>query len=412
MNHCIVMTNAVIRLAVDTSEHPTYTFHLFKLGVEKMIFRKHFLVVGGIAAAAALPAVSSAQPENYESAHAVFVMTNNAESNEVVAYERTDYGALINPQRYKTDGRGSGGNVDPLSSQGSLTLSQDNAWLFAVNAGSGSVSVFAVEGSHLHLSDRVPTDGSEPNAVAQYGNLVYALNTAGSSSVVGFRFEDGKLIQIPNSLRFLSENGAGSASLAFSPDGRFLLVTERTSNSIDVFSVQTDGALSPIKVNPSAGAGAFAVAFAPDGTALVSETGTTAPNSSGISSYSVRTDGTLMPISTSVPTLGAANCWNAVTKNGQFVYTSNSGSSSISGFSIGRGGALTAIPGTVVGLNPTGSTNLDIAVSTDGKFLFTLNASKGRVGTFAINLANGTLTNLGTTGGLAASAGLNGIAAN
>jgi 6-phosphogluconolactonase len=377
-----------------------------------MILKKHALVIAAMAAAVALPVVSSAQNGNNESAHAVFVMTNNALSNEVVAYERTDYGTLINPHSYKTDGRGSGGNVDPLSSQGSLTLSQDGAWLFAVNAGSGSVSVFAVEGSRLSLSDRVPTDGSEPNAVAQQGNLVYVLNTAGSSSVVGFRFERGKLTQIPNSLRFLSENGAGSASVAFSPNGRFLLVTEINTNSIDVFSVLADGTLAPITVNHSAGAGAFSVGFAPDGTALVSETGTSAPNSSGISSYSVQTNGTLTPISISVPTLGSTNCWNAVTPNGRFVYTSNAGSSSISGFSLGASGALTAIPGTVVGLNPSGSSNIDIAVSPDGKFLFSLNAATGAIGAFAINSANGTLTNLGTTGGLPASAGLNGIAAN
>jgi 6-phosphogluconolactonase (cycloisomerase 2 family) len=94
------------------------------------------------------------------------------------------------------------------------------------------------------------------------------------------------------------------------------------------------------------------------------------------------------------------------------VYTSNAGSSSISGFSIGAGGALTAIPGTVVGTNPSGSSNIDIAVSSDGKFLFSLNAATGAIGAFAINATNGTLTNLGTTGGLPASAGLNGIAAN
>jgi 6-phosphogluconolactonase (cycloisomerase 2 family) len=339
-------------------------------------------------------------------------MTNSAESNEVVAYERTDYGTLINPHSYKTDGRGSGGKVDPLSSQGSLTLSQDHNWLFAVNAGSGSVSVFAVEGSRLNLSDREPTGGSEPNAVAQHGNLVYVLNTAGSSSVVGFTFQGGKLREIPNSQRFLSENGAGSASVAFSPDGRFLLVTEINTNSIDVFSVLADGTLSPITVNHSAGAGAFSVGFAPNGTALVSETGTSAPNSSAISSYSVQTNGTVAPISISVPTLGSTNCWNAVTPNGRFVYTSNAGSSSISGFSIGAGGALTAIPGTVVGTNPSGSSNIDIAVSSDGKFLFSLNAATGAIGAFAINATNGTLTNLGTTGGLPASAGLNGIAAN
>jgi 6-phosphogluconolactonase len=300
--------------------------------------------------------------------------------------------------------------VDPLISQGSLTLSDDHSLLFAVNAGSGTVSVFAVSGARLELLDQVPTEGSEPNSVAQRGNLVYALNTAGNSSVVGFFQRNGKLTRIPDSLRFLSGKDIGSASVAFSPDGKFLLVTERTTNSIDVFSVLPNGTLSAITVNQNVGAGTFAVAFDRNGAALVSETGT-GGNTSAISSYSVQPDGTLLPISSSVPTLGAANCWDAVTPDGRFVYVSNSASSSIAGFAVGNTGALTALPGTVLALNPSGSTNLDIAVSSDGKFLYSLNAASGAVGMFAIQPA-GTLTNLGTVGGLPASAGLNGIAAN
>jgi 6-phosphogluconolactonase (cycloisomerase 2 family) len=96
----------------------------------------------------------------------------------------------------------------------------------------------------------------------------------------------------------------------------------------------------------------------------------------------------------------------------RFVYASNSGSSSISGFQVSAGGALTPIPGTVVGLNPSGSTSLDITVSSDGAYLYSLNAASGAIGIFAIRSADGSLTNLGTVGGLPAGAGLNGIAAN
>jgi len=377
-----------------------------------MISRKDVLMLSTIAASVALPTFVSAFPGDSDDSHAVFVMTNDADSNEVIAYERTPYGTLFSPRRYKTDGRGSGGKVDPLASQGSLTLSQNQSLLFATNAGSGSLAVFRVDGARLFLSDRVPTQGSEPNAVAQHGDWVYVLNTAGSSSVVGFRLHGAKLVRIPDSLRFLTGNGVGSASLAFSPDGKFLLVTERSTNRIDTFSVLPDGTLSQVSANPSVGAGAFAVAFAPNGAALVSETGPGGPNSSAVSSYSVQPNGTLTPISASIPTLGAANCWNAVTPNGHFVYTSNSGSASISGFAIGNSGVLTAIPGTVVGINPSGATNLDIAVSADGKFLYSLNAGNGSIGMFSIQPVNGTLTNLGTLGGLPAAAGLNGIAAN
>src|SRR5262245_28506477 len=181
--------------------------------------------------------------------HAVFVMTNDAEENTVVAYERTQYGTLQSPHRYETGGRGSGGNIDPLGSQGSLTLSDDGSLLFAANAGSGTVSVFRVFGSRLALVDRANSGGSEPNAVAQHGKLVYVLNTAASSSVVGFRLFDGKLVRIPDSRRFLSGNFANSGSVAFSPDGRFLVVAERATNSIDVFRVQADGRLSAITLN-------------------------------------------------------------------------------------------------------------------------------------------------------------------
>jgi 6-phosphogluconolactonase (cycloisomerase 2 family) len=89
----------------------------------------------------------------------------------------------------------------------------------------------------------------------------------------------------------------------------------------------------------------------------VSETGAGGPNSSAISSYSVQSNGTLTPISSSVPTLGSANCWNVVTADGRFVYVSNAGSGSISGFAIGGDGSLTPLPGTVLALNPTGSEN-------------------------------------------------------
>ena len=100
--------------------------------------------------------------------------------------------------------------------------------------------------------------------MAEHAGLVYVLNTAGSSSVVGFKLQGGKLYRIPGSLRRLSQNGANSASVAFSPDGRFLAVTERATNLIDVFHVLADGTLSSIKSNQSAGPGAFAVGFAPN----------------------------------------------------------------------------------------------------------------------------------------------------
>jgi 6-phosphogluconolactonase (cycloisomerase 2 family) len=369
--------------------------------------------MGTIAIGLMSPIHTTAQDKDgSDAANAVFVMTNSVEKNEVIAFKRAADGTLQGGDRFATGGRGSGGNTDPLESQGSLTFSQDHSLLFAANAGSGEVSVFGVRGSTLSLFDTVGSGGSEPNAIAQHGNLVYVLNTGGSSNVVGFILDHGRLTQISNSTRFLSTNNSEAASLSFSPDGKFLAVTERATNDVDVFSVQSDGTLSPIVINPSVGPGAFSVSFAPNGAALVSETGPSGvPNGSAISSYSVAANGTLSPISTSVPTLGAANCWNAITPDGRFVYVSNSGSATISGFAIGANGSLTPLPGTIVGTNPTGATNLDITTSADGKFLFTLNSGNGTIGIFAIQ-KDGTLINVGAFAGISAGSGFNGIAAN
>ena len=169
-------------------------------------------------------------------------MTNSAGHNEIIAYKRGPDGSLEEGQSFRTGGRGSSGVTDPLGSQGSLTISQDHSLLFAVNAGSGDISVFRVHGFTLSLLDKVPCSGSEPVAVAQHGNLVYVVNAGGSSNVVGFHLDsDGKLKPIAGSIAFLPANNSGAASLSFSPDGQFLLVTEKLTNNIDAFHIQIDG---------------------------------------------------------------------------------------------------------------------------------------------------------------------------
>lgn len=376
-----------------------------------MFKKSHFLFAAVLATSAVLPALSNAQTSN-SAGGAVFVMTNAADHNQVIAYKRGADGSLQKGRTYSTEGRGSGGVTDPLASQGSLTLSQDRPLLFAVNAGSGDISVFRFNGAGLQLLERVASGGSEPVAVAQHGTLVYVVNAGASSNVVGFRLgANGGLTRISRSQVYLSTGNSGASSLSFSPDGQFLLVTEKVTGNIDTFHVQNDGSLAPIVVNPSAGPGLFGVLFAPNGVALATETGPAGGNNaSAISSYAVGPNGKLTAISTSVPTLGAATCWHVVTPDGKFVYTSNAGSANISGFSIGSDWSLTAISGTIVGSNPAGSANLDLAMSADGKFLYTLNSGTGTVSIFAIN-SDGTLNSLGDVAGLSAVAGVNGIAA-
>jgi 6-phosphogluconolactonase len=355
-----------------------------------------------------LPGVGLAQDASHK-AGAVFVMTNAADKNQIIAYSRDADGMLQEVHRFDTGGRGSGGNTDPLGSQGSLLLSPDGSMLFAVNAGSGDISAFQAFGANLFLIDVEPSGGAAPNALALSGNLLYVLNSGASSGVTGFRVNGGgHLKPIANSLRFLSTNITAASALAFSPNGAFLVVIERETNNIDVFGVQSDGTLMANPPQASSVPGAFAVIFAPNGAALVVATGPAAgTNASAISSYSIGAGGTLTPISNDVPTFGAATCWNAITPNGQFVYTSNAGTGTISAFSVSSTGVLTPVTGTIVATNPS---NLDIAISSDGKFLYALEPGAGSVGMFAIQ-SDGTLTSLGTLTDIGTNQGLNGIAA-
>ena len=74
------------------------------------------LALGAIAATIVTAVHAAPSADRFGFGRAVFVMTNDANANEVIAYERTPYGALTSPHRYDTGGRGSGGTVDPLVS--------------------------------------------------------------------------------------------------------------------------------------------------------------------------------------------------------------------------------------------------------------------------------------------------------
>src|SRR6185437_12302540 len=127
--------------------------------MHRSICRVGIAVIGIVAAATTLSARAQTARET------VFVMTNAANRNEVIAYRQSPDGHFAETNRYATGGRGSGGITDPLQSQGSLTLSGDHTLLFAANAGSGTISVFRVERSSLFLVDQVASGGSEPLAV-------------------------------------------------------------------------------------------------------------------------------------------------------------------------------------------------------------------------------------------------------
>src|ERR1700735_4309064 len=205
--------------------------------------------------------------------HAVFVQTDNTAGNRVIAYHRSGDGALTLARSYPTHGLGgqlAGSVGDHLASQGSLTYDPGPGLLYAVNAGSNTLSVFAVHGDALSLRQVIGSGGEFPVSVAAQGNVVYALNAENGGSVQGYRVFLGRLFPIPGSRRPLGLDPAATpqftntpGQVAFSPDGSQLIVTTKANGAdIDVFGVLSDGNLSsrPV-INSEPGTVPFGIAF-------------------------------------------------------------------------------------------------------------------------------------------------------
>jgi 6-phosphogluconolactonase (cycloisomerase 2 family) len=340
----------------------------------------------------------------------VFVQTNELDGNRVVVFDRERDGRLEREGTYPTGGKGGnaapGNASDRLGSQGSLVYDGRHKLLFAVNAGSDSVSVFRVQGERLRLVDVDWSGGDFPASVAVHGNLVYVLNAGNDGRVQGFRIHGDGLRRLDgaNSSLGLANTDppnflTSPGQVGFTPDGRKLIVTTKASKStIEVFRVRHDGRLSRASVsNPSATPVPFAFLFDPAGRLVVGEAGT-----SSVTTYELARGRTLAnPQSASDGQM--ALCWIVAARG--FYYVSNTASNTLSSFRIDAAGRPTLLSA-VAAATPAGP--IDMTVPSDGDFLYAQTGTAGTVEEFRVE-ANGSLTRLGSVTGLPV--GMEGIAA-
>lgn len=337
---------------------------------------------------------------------AVFTMTNAPDNNEILMFARDAHGHLSFVNAFPTQGNGTGSG---LGNQSALSLSDNERWLFAVNAGSNEISVFKVQRDGLMLVNKVPSGGQRPVSLTVNRHLLYVLN-AGSDSITGFYIRrNGKLTPLPNSTRPLSGVNTAPAQVSFSPDGDTLVVTEKATNLIDTYHVNYKGLPSTPIVNHSAGMTPFGFAFDRRGHLIVSEAAGGAVDASSLSSYRLSDDGSLEVISAAVPSTETAACWVVTSQNGRYAYTTNTASSSISGYRINRDGSLMLRDADgVTAETGQNSSPIDMALSRNGRFLYALSASNGTIAAYQINV-NGKLVPL--PGSSELPTGVNGLAA-
>ncbi len=331
------------------------------------------------------------------SAGAVYVLTNEANGNQVAVFNRSATGTLSSAGTFATGGLGSGGG---LGSQGALVLDRSNHWLFAVNAGSNEISVFAVRPDGLALTDKVASGGIQPISLTAHDHLLYVLNAGGSGNITGFTVDSrGKLRPIRGSTRSLSNSGVGAApgpaQIQFSPEGESLVVTEKATSLIDVYKVERGLAKGP-KTHQSAGATPFGFDFDTQGTLVVSEAA-----GSALSSYRV-SEGGFHVVSASVPDGQGAACWVVITQNGNYAYTANTHSGSISSYRLSRNGQLSLLDSRA-GVTGDNSSPIDIALSHDSQYLYQLASGAHAIVAFQVQ-PDGSLVSISSIGGLPASA--------
>jgi 6-phosphogluconolactonase len=354
-------------------------------------------------------AIAQVTNENLATGGAVYAMTNDPSGNEVLVYNRDGNGQLHFTGAVPTHGTGSGGITDPLQSQGALAFSADRQYLFAANPGSGTISSFLSTPFQLFYIGNVNSGGAEPISIAVRGSLLYVLDTA---SISGFRIQSNGILQpIPWSTRYFEAVGGrdlGSSDIAFSPDGRFLAVPQRDSNQIIVFPLQADGTTGTAVTNTSSGNMPFACAFTPGGVLVVTEAAG-GPTGAATSSYLITSNGTLQVISASIPTQGAAPCWDVISSDGRFAIVTNAGASDETLFSVAANGQLTFISTTSAG---AGAGPLDTALTPNNQFLYTLDSAAGEISEFRFDESSHSLVNFGSISvGLKATSGMNGLQA-
>jgi 6-phosphogluconolactonase len=370
------------------------------------LLRGGFAVLG-VAAGLAFAAPAFASPD--EITGHVYVNDNTTPKNTISGYDRHADGSLtpIPGSPFAAGGAGTGSG---LASQGAIQVSSDGRDVLAVDAGSNQISVLRIhrDGTlELVRGEPVSSNGSYPVSVAEYDGLVYVANAGGptggtDSNYTGFVLgRHGQLEPLAGST-FPLPSGAQPGDVLFNSDGRNLVGTRvgvtPADSAIDSFRVDRDGTLDPAPGSPfpAQGAGPFGSEFRPTNSnqLFVSNAHNGGSNLGTVSAFNVGDDGALTSIGSSpFPDDQNAPCWVEITHDGQFLFTVNTASGSISSYRIARDGTLHLLGSTLIS-GGKGASAVDARLSTDGQTLYVNETKFGQIGEFAVD--GGALTEIGS----------------
>lgn len=387
-----------------------------------------------------------------EPATVIYVATNKADGNTLVGYRNID-GRFEMIGEYKTGGLGTGdleipalkkdethplaNGDDPLISAYGIVATDDGRHVLAVNAGDASISLLKRDPDlSLTLVNKAKAGDKFPVSIAASGNRVVVASVGKDNmngSISAYEIDaKGKLKPVADSRRDLK---ARPSTVAFTRDGRFLVVNELVTGKIKVFSMVGRGlSKNPISVVDSprpyksrfhAIPVGFDMAAGPYGDiVLMSEARFLTPEfglreeanvvpqmpkyswqTGSLSTYLIDGNGKIKLMSADILTGKTveggeiANCWVVISHDQKTLWAANALSSSISTFSISANGSASLKNATAYKDFSEMLFFSDINISPDGKLLFQLVGNQGKVIVFDI-LAKGNLSVRQTLSGL------------
>ena len=351
----------------------------------------------------------------------VYTESNGAAGNSVIAFARASNGRLTQVQSIPTGGKGGlqpqpgcdpPGGCPILDTQGEVALTKDGKLVFAVNAGSNTVTSFRVTSSGLERGSTVKSGGVFPNSLTVHGNLLYVLNS-NSLNIAGYTFSAaGAMAPIAGSNQPLVGGKVPTLArqVGFDNTGSTLVVSlfgnpmkPAGAKSLNTFPVSASGAAGAGTAYDASSALPFGFAFDPiNNNLVVSQVTELTPGAGQTGSYGL-SGGALKAISTQ-PSGGTAPCWVVITKDGKFVFVVNTGGgapggSSVARYSLAADGTLTEL-----GVNSQSSSEFaktDAVLSKDDKYLYVLNPfvmgqDKSRIDEYTVT-SSGDLKLMGQT---------------
>jgi 6-phosphogluconolactonase (cycloisomerase 2 family) len=273
----------------------------------------------------------------------------------------------------------------------SVMVDPSGKYAYATNNGSATISQYTVGASGALTPMATPTvaTGAQPFNVTvdPSGRYAYSTNAA-AATVSQYTIGAGGAL-IPMAAATVA-TGTTPNFVVVDPSGKYVYVSNIGVATISQYTIGAGGALTAM-ATPTVASGTSPVTVAIDPTGQYAYVANMGSNT--ISQYTIGAGGALAAMATPTVATGLAPVSIVIDASGQYAYAVNMSSGTISQYTIGAGGALTPmVPATVA--VPTGL-GVYMSIDPSGKYIYVTNttntASNNSVTQFTIGVG-GALT--------------------